>query len=55
MIDAGQTIEDELCFWSDFFKRKCRRRLLRIKEELSRKRTLKLHVNKEYVAHRAKR
>jgi len=55
MIEAGQTLEDELVFWPEFFKRKCRRRLLKIRTYMSRMRTLKLHVSKEIVPHRAKR
>lgn len=50
IIEAGQTIEDELCFWPEFFKRKCRRRLLRFDEIANNKRTMKLYVRQKLVA-----
>jgi len=56
-IPAMQQIEDNLVFWgqNNYFQRKCKRRFLRIRESLSRMRTMKLHVTKEIVPYRRKR
>lgn len=53
-VTALQQIEDTLVFWPNYFKQKCRQRLLKITQYLARMRKMKLHDSKKLVPVRRK-
>ncbi|KAA0186936.1 hypothetical protein HAZT_HAZT008618 [Hyalella azteca] len=53
-ITALQQIEDNLVFWPNYFKQKCRQRLLKITQYLARMRKMKLNNTKKLVPVRRK-
>ncbi|KAF2357327.1 Ribosomal L28e/Mak16 [Trinorchestia longiramus] len=53
-ITALQQIEDNLVFWPNYYKQKCRQRLLKITQYLARMRKMKLNNTKKLVPVRRK-